>query len=437
MSKIKKRLMAAVVKLVIMILLFNFPLIGSTNSYFSDQEASAGNRISAGDWTAPLVKIETPGDGATVSGSVGIYGTITDNAPHHYWLVVENSEGSVVAGPGVVSETNSLTNQLLYTWNTTLVSDGSYTIKLEARDAANNKDLDESVDWITVSVDNVLDEPSLTPTPTPTSVINVVINEVYYDVADDKGTEDKNEWIELYNNSETPVSLRDWSLEDAAGNTKTISPEISIPGHGFAVLSHDNSTWIRYWDLPEGAVVINIGGSAWLNNTDGDRLILKNKGGAEADRVSWEGTDGWNITANEGESIARKVKGADTDSVDDWEVLTNPNPGTNPYSDPAPENPQLELNISPDREFASFKVTNIQDFVKLSYELTYDTDTISDGVVGSEDLSGQDEYAKDGITLGTCSSGGTCVYYTGVYNIKLKVILEDSDGNPTALEKII
>jgi len=135
-------------------------------------------------------------------------------------------------------------------------------------------------------------------------------------VAGDKGTEDKNEWIELYNNTDADVSLKNWSLVDDAGHTKVIPPEISIPAHGFAVLSHDATTWNTYWTLPPEAVTIQLTGSqAWLND-DGDRLALLDPSDNEIDWVAWENyVDGWNITANEGESIARVTKGVDNDSV--------------------------------------------------------------------------------------------------------------------------
>jgi len=108
------------------------------------------------DWTAPDVEITNPEDGSTVSGLVDIKGSVEDVNPHHYWLVVQNSEGTTVAGPGVVSETNSFNDASLMNWDTTLVLDGEYTIKLEARDAAGNKD-GGSVDWHNVTVNNTPD----------------------------------------------------------------------------------------------------------------------------------------------------------------------------------------------------------------------------------------------------------------------------------------
>jgi len=183
------------------------------------------------------------------------------------------------------------------------------------------------------------------PPPPAYKPQDVVINEVYYDVADDgsKGEERKNEWVELYNNTDQPISLKKWTLVDNTGTVKTINAEVSIPAKGFAVLSHDNSTWTNFWSpLPAGAVTINLGGSGpWLSDDGGD-LRLKDPTNQEIDFVAWEkgaanAHPDWDITANNGESIARITKGVDTDVVGDWQVLTSPNPGTNPHPPAAPE----------------------------------------------------------------------------------------------------
>lgn len=106
-----------------------------------------------GDLEAPDVEITNPNDGDEVFGSVEIRGTVTDENPHHYWLVVQDSDGNTVTGPGVVNGDESFTDELLMTWDTTTVDDGTYFIKLEARDAFDNKD-EGSVHWIEVEVNN-------------------------------------------------------------------------------------------------------------------------------------------------------------------------------------------------------------------------------------------------------------------------------------------
>lgn len=115
------------------------------------------------DKTAPDVEIKSPLNSETVSGTIPINGDITDLNPHHFWLVIQDSTGHKVAGPGVVNETSSLTDNDLFIWDTTTVANGTYTIKLEARDAANNKDAG-SVHWIEVEVDNQAGADTTPPT---------------------------------------------------------------------------------------------------------------------------------------------------------------------------------------------------------------------------------------------------------------------------------
>jgi hypothetical protein len=104
-------------------------------------------------------------------------------------------------------------------WNTTSVSDGKYTIKLEARDSAGNKCpnqspvsndpelFDDSVDWITVDVKNKYEA----------KAGDVVINEVMW-----MGSKGKpmDQWVELKNVSDKDMHIKDWYLtyKSNAGN---------------------------------------------------------------------------------------------------------------------------------------------------------------------------------------------------------------------------
>lgn len=109
------------------------------------------------DKTAPKVSITAPHAGDTLHGTLTVSGTVTDVNPDHYYFVVKDSHGTVVAGPGTVYQATVST----WSWNTKNVPDGTYTIDLEARDKAGNKDA-SSVQTITVIVDN-------TPPAVPTA----------------------------------------------------------------------------------------------------------------------------------------------------------------------------------------------------------------------------------------------------------------------------
>ncbi|HUV71561.1 MAG TPA: signal peptidase I [Clostridia bacterium] len=200
-------------------------------------------------------------------------------------------------------------------------------------------------DWVTPS-------PSPTPTATPTPA-EVVINEVYYDV----GTrvfggvvekEGDNEWVELYNPTDLAINVSGWKICDNT-DCDVIPTSDPISSKGFAVITAEGTTW-NYWSsIPDGAIkiVLNNNIGSGLNDA-GDQLVLKNSAGVEIDFVAWEGGHGdvhleWDITANAGQSIARIEKGVDTDSVDDWHVLDEPNPGTNPHPPEEPEENKEEI----------------------------------------------------------------------------------------------
>lgn len=108
------------------------------------------------DATAPVVAITNPLNGATVYGTVDVKGSVNDAHPDHYYTVVRNSANVDIAGPGTVNNTSSFTNQHLFNFNTTIVPDGVYTIRLEARDQAGNKDAN-SVNVVSVTVNNTPD----------------------------------------------------------------------------------------------------------------------------------------------------------------------------------------------------------------------------------------------------------------------------------------
>ncbi len=104
------------------------------------------------DQDAPDVEITSP-TGAVLFGTVPIRGTVLDENLWRYWLVIQNNSEVKVAGPGTVYEDNEFVDKHFFDWDTTTVPNGEYTIKLEARDKAKNKNSD-SIDWMEVTVDN-------------------------------------------------------------------------------------------------------------------------------------------------------------------------------------------------------------------------------------------------------------------------------------------
>ncbi len=67
-------------------------------------------------------------------------------------------------------------------------------------------------------------------------------------------------------------------------------------------------------------------------------------------------------------------------------------------------------------------------YSKLSYELSYETQGIVQGVTSAPlDISGKDDFVRDDIYLGTCSRN-VCKPHPGVTKIAAVLIFTDADG---------
>lgn len=234
------------------------------------------------DTKCPYVKITNPSDASTINGTVAIRGTVTDANPHHYWLVIEDSSGTKVAGPGTVNDTNSFTDKHFFDWDTTTVPDGTYTIKLEARDDFGNKcpnlapvpsdpeDPNDSVDWISVTVNNTPEEPKIQPG-------DVVINEVMW-MGSTQSSAD--EWIELRNMTNHPIDIGQWVIKNArhsSGNDEImISAGKTIPAYGYFLISNYPETSAN---SALNVQVDEVNASLSLLNSGNGNLILKDKSG--------------------------------------------------------------------------------------------------------------------------------------------------------------
>jgi len=164
---------------------------------------------------------------------------------------------------------------------------------------------------------------------------HLVINKVYYNVDGEHGSDPKNEWVELYNPTNQPVNLKKWEICNH-DNCETINRNVAIPALGYALVSHDASTW-KYWEVPAGVVKIHqLGGQYISLDNEADMLILKNKEGVIVDQMNWGTPDSswpnynsnlWNPgvpTVPNGHMLARVPSGFDADQSSDWKDLALP-----------------------------------------------------------------------------------------------------------------
>lgn len=165
------------------------------------------------DGLGPVVNITSP-VATTLRGTVDVRGTVTDDNPDHYWLVIQTLGSVTVAGPGTVSSAVSFTDQSLFSWNTLGVADGGYVVKLEATDAVGNKDAN-SIKWLNVIVDNTA--------PIISGVSNGVVYNTSVTPTFNEGTATLNGSPFLSGTEISADGTYTLIVTDAAGNSTTVN----------------------------------------------------------------------------------------------------------------------------------------------------------------------------------------------------------------------
>src|SRR3989449_96393 len=127
---------------------------------------STDNSVSF-DATAPTVSITSPASGASVSGTISVTASASDNAGVvGVQFQLDGINGTVVTSP-----------PYSIAWNTSTASNGAHTITAVAQDSAGNRSTSAPV---TVTVDNVaptvtINQAAGQPDPTNTSPINFTV----------------------------------------------------------------------------------------------------------------------------------------------------------------------------------------------------------------------------------------------------------------------
>ena len=107
------------------------------------------------------------------------------------------------------------------------------------------------------------------------------------------------EWIELMNNSASPVDMRGWRLTSARDPGYTIPTSLLIPPHGTVILGRSADV------AANGGVNVALAYSGIALANAGDWLVLANPSGVTVDSVAWD-------RAPRGKPIERASTGAVT-----------------------------------------------------------------------------------------------------------------------------
>jgi len=164
----------------------------------------------------------------------------------------------------------------------------------------------------------------------------ILISEVLYDPP---GTEPNDEWIEIFNNTSSPMELTDWTISDNL-STDVISPTVTIPVGGCVVIAASEDFYTNYPGFTGDIVFVADGRIGNGLGNAGDRLVLKDSEGTVIDQMSY-GTDTTVFDpacpdVAEGHSLERSPANVDTDTAEDWIDQESPDPGSVTVPTPTP-----------------------------------------------------------------------------------------------------
>ena len=107
----------------------------------------------------------------------------------------------------------------------------------------------------------------------------------------------ESEWIELFNNSDAEINLKDWAVWDVITTPvkASVKNDFVIPANGYVVLAKDSSIYNYHRFISSQILEINLPSF----NNDRDGVVLKDNRGIAIDSVfylnDWSGTNGFSL----------------------------------------------------------------------------------------------------------------------------------------------
>ena len=219
---------------------------------------------------------------------------------------------------------------------------------------------------------------------------HLVINKVYYDVDANHGTEEENEWVELYNPTNETINISGWEICDDEICVVLSSEDLNISPKSFALVSRSAATW-NYWHIPSETIKIVLANPSlfYLNNL-GDMLSLKNSAGVIIDQMNWGipdeswvnyNNDLWNPGCSitpEGYMLGRFPNGYDTNQPSDFKEFALPE-----VSVIYPSGGSLYCNQNINIQWQAINPNGSDS--DLSIDIVYTTDNDNSGTISSGD----------------------------------------------------
>lgn len=207
---------------------------------------------------------------------------------------------------------------------------------------------------------------------------DIVINEIAWAGSRDSAGE---EWIELYNNTDSDIALTDWVIVDDDSSTYRLSGTIAAKSY-FVIEDSEDAIASREADLVIGISLANTG----------DKLVLKDASSRTIDVVNSSGGP-WYAGSNESKATMERINSqAMIDAPGNWADNTKSSgatssagseiqgtPGTkNSVSTPDEDTAQVTFTASNSAPGAgeeitvSVDVTNVENLFTYGFDLSYD-----------------------------------------------------------------
>ena len=261
----------------------------------------------------------------------------------------------------------------------------------------------------------------------------VVINELMW-TGSSASTAD--EWIELKNLTDEVIDLTGWVIEKAGLKDSSIALDGSIQANGYFLISHFLSSDSRSAIADFISVDQQIVGISLLN--DGEELVLKDADDNVIDQTPvgvWPAGDNskkWSMERNEtpgdgSDPLSWHTCEDALTSVEYWDkdALEQGTPGGENRSD---NELKIEFNLSADSHSVGFSVYNTKDWQDLNYQITYESLSGDQGIIGNIILDKENKIKRNDLVLGVCSSQGkVCIYHRQIKNLRLKIVLKTQE----------
>ncbi len=138
-------------------------------------------------------------------------------------------------------------------------------------------------------------------------VDHLLFSQVFYDTP---GEDYDEEWVELYNPTNHPISLAGLKIYDNVSSWEI--PGGTIGANDYYVIARNANGFANLYGCQP-----HVEGFTRSLNNDGDIVSLRDNGN-EIDMVAWEGYMGWDLVADPNESLKRIPVSLDTDTPLDW-----------------------------------------------------------------------------------------------------------------------